>query len=68
MHGDVAYMGGSESGLHVVDISDRTNPRIADIVPNEDEIEALVMVGDYLYLLDDGFGLRVLQTALSCVN
>gem|GEM_PF-2049377 len=53
---NTALLAVGKSGLHIVDVTDATNPAKIAILPGIGEIQDVVVNGDFAYAADDGKG------------
>jgi len=61
VRGSYAYMAAGESGLHILDISNPTNPTIAGSFDTPDFCRDIFVSGQYAYVADIESGLQVIN-------
>jgi hypothetical protein len=61
--GDYAFIGIGSGLVQVVDVSSAISPTLVNIIPMTNEIEALTVVDDYLYVAELGTGIRIIDVS-----
>jgi hypothetical protein len=59
--GEYAYVADNVRGLMVLDIHDRTDPKLLGYCPTDGTADALSIQGDYAYIADGSNGLRIIS-------
>ncbi len=61
VNGDYAYVAAGSAGLQIVDVSDRTKPKVVSAVPTPGNADDVQVLGYYAYVADGPSGIQIVD-------